>query len=107
MEWNGDKSSKLWNGDRTMRYTYNEDERSNDVVSKDSLIFQDDLEGSILLCPSIRPVLITLDPCTLDQVCYHDDSGGVYLPHQTPEVYHCPISWTYSVCVCVCVCVCV
>ena len=89
--------------------TYDEDECSNGVVSKDGLIFHDNLERSVLLRPSVRPVLTALDPCTLDQVRYHDDGGGTYLPHQTPEVYDCPICWTCGECVCVraCVCVCV
>ena len=81
--------------------TYNEDECSNGVVSKDGLILQDDLEGSVLLCPSFGPVLTTFDPCTLDQVCYHDDSGSTHLPHQTPKIHDCLIRWS---CVCVCVC---
>lgn len=46
--------------------TYNEDECSNGVVSEDSLILQDDLEGSVLLRPPLGPVLTTFDPCTLD-----------------------------------------
>ena len=46
--------------------TYNEDECSNGVVGEDSLILQDDLEGSVFLRPSFGPVLTAFDPCTLD-----------------------------------------
>ena len=79
MERNGDESL-IATGDGNGT-TYNEDECSNGVVSEDGLVLQDDLKGSVLLRPPLRPVLTALDPCTLNQVRYHDDSGGTHLPH--------------------------
>ena len=92
VEWNGDESlADMRGGNGT---TYNEDEYSDGVVGKDGFILQDDLEGSVLLRSSIGPVLTALDPCTLNQVRYHDNGGGTCLPHQTPKIHDCPICWT-------------
>ena len=106
MEWNGDKSLIVMGNGNGNGTTYNEDECSNGVVSKDGFIFQDDLERSVLLCSSLRPVLTALDPCTLNQVRYHHNGRGACLPYQTPKIHDRLICWTCEECVYVCVSVC-
>ena len=56
-----------------------------DVVSKDLLICEGDLEGAIVFAASIWPVLLTLLVALL-QVGDHDNGGGPLLPHQPPKV---------------------
>ncbi len=59
----------------------------NGEVRKRLLVSGGDLKWPKPHGSTVWPVLLTLHFTTLLYVGYHDDSGGILLPDQTPETY--------------------
>ena len=59
---------------------------SNSVVCQYLLVSDGHLERAKTERACLRPVLLALGSCPLQQVSYHHDGGSFLLPHHPPEI---------------------
>ena len=71
-------------------------EVSDSVAAINSLVRQDDIEGTEIFFYAVRPVAGTLGPPVLLEIGHHDNGRCMQLPHQTPEVYYCALCWSWK-----------
>ena len=67
------------------------------VVRKHLLVGKGDFEWTILLCPLVWPVLLTLLLFPLHSIGHHGNNVDLFLPYQPPEVSNSVWEGTYKV----------